>query len=308
MSKGAKLSAEDIFLSNINTLDRSAHLGYEARVCELALYADALCDGLSELIADGVSPIESLALLRERIRLHENGCPEGEIDSSHFFDMLLSADRAELCRLIAIRLRERGIDISLSELFSVESDLKRVCYVKNALSDEAYDVFSQDTELSVTYVGSLDEACLAVRDGTFGYCILPLEEAGGVRSRRIMRMISELSLKIVALTPVFGFDGTADVKYALVSQGLRVPELSEDDELYIDLLMSFDGAPPLLEILQSARVLRLDTVRLSQTQTQDGQLLSVIFKDAGEGALPLIIYLELFFEDYSVLGIYKNLE
>ncbi len=298
------------FLSNIFTLDERSRELYEARVCEISLYAERLAEELLPLIEDGASLREALSTLFIDTKRESKTAPcDSFIDSGLYMKLLSGSDRAELAKQLSYRLSLLGVSFLPDELFSTASEGLSVCYVKNALSDEAYEVFSEERELSVSYVNSFDEACLAVRDGVYGYCILPLEEAGGVRSRRIMSMLRDLSLKIVSITPVFGFDGTAEVKYALVSQGISVPERDEGDEIFIDLLLGFDDTPPVLDLLVGCETLGLLHTRVGQTVSADGRvLLSLVLKDTKDALIPLYIYLTLYYGDFDLLGVYKNLE
>ncbi len=300
-------SNEDAFLSNMTVLNARAHEAYEARVCELALYAERLASECAAMLDSGISLTEALSVIGEGI-IHAKGPLSDGIITEAFSDMLTECDKAELSRLLTLRMEERGIDFSIDVLFSEASDKSSVRYVKNALSDEAYEVFSEEHELSVSYAGTFDEACRAVSDGEVGYCILPLEESGGVRSRRIIKMLLDLSLKILSITPVFGFDGRAEVKYALIGQGLRVPEISEGDEEYIDLYLRASDTEGALRLCSSLGVLGLSLVRVSQYSDTDKQYFSLILKDAGAGFAPLITYLTVFCQDFTILGIYKNLE
>jgi len=309
MNNGKISSASEIFLSNIGGLNRQAREIFEARVCEISLYAETLAGELSSLLFDGLSLGEALSVIGRLDLRGEGEQTDSLIDASCYFKTLSSFDRAELSRQLVFRLSSLGNRLSLGELYATGADGSRVCYVRNALSDEAFDVFSQQSELSVGYVGSFDEAARAVRDGEFGYCILPLEEAGGVRSRRIMNMLRELSLKIVAVTPVFGYDGSADMKYALVSQGLCEPTLSGDDELYVDLLLQLGDSADMSGLLTGCQALGFLHTRSSQSVTPSGEAFtSLVLKADGGRLTELILYLTLFYEGFELIGVYKNLE
>ena len=124
-------------------------------------------------------------------------------------DFVSSFDRAELATLFVDRLRSSGIEIAPRDLLPSEERDGRIVYVKNALADEAYDVFTADLDdARVSYVASFKEAADAVADGEASYCLLPLEERGGSRLAPVSDIIFRRDLRICAITPVFGLMAT----------------------------------------------------------------------------------------------------
>ena len=124
-------------------------------------------------------------------------------------------------------------------------------------------------------------------------------------------MISSFDLKIVAVTPVFGFEGNADVKYALLSRGFFVPERLPDDDLYLEIVLYQDSDVGISELLSVAEslgigVYRINTVLYESDGTQPA--FSVVLRDDGADFTPLLVFLTLFSSSYSSVGFYKNLE
>ena len=184
-------------------------------------------------------------------------------------------------------------------------------YVKNQLSDEAYDVLSQSFSAPrLRYVTGIREAVKAVNDGDAGYCLLPLEERGGSRLSSVTELIFGNDLKINAVTPVFGQDGSADMKYALVSKCFTVHEIQPDDDRYLEIAISLDSAVD--ELLFAARSYNATPYRVNTVvfYTEDGPKpsYSIVFKDDAKDFTPLLTYLTLYYDDFIPIGLYKNLE
>ena len=185
-------------------------------------------------------------------------------------------------------------------------------YLRNALADEAYDVFSQDfTDPRVRYVASLTECARAVASGESRFCLLPLEERGGARLPTVAELIFHNDLKINAVTPVFGFDGTADLKYALLSSDFILPDCTADDDRYLEVRVNAHD-PIMSELFLTVgyfghTLYRTDTVSFD-SEGETGRYFSLVIRDGGGGFDGLLVYLSLFAEDFSPVGIYKNLE
>ena len=184
-------------------------------------------------------------------------------------------------------------------------------YVRNSFSDEAYDVFSQDfIDPTVRYYKTFRDCARAVTAGDLTYCLLPLEEKGGVRLHTVSEIIFRNDFKINSVTPVFGQDGNADMKYALVSRGFTVPERNEDDDFYLEIRLGADS--PLSEVLSAVdsfgmSIYRINTVTFD-TEGEAETYFTVVIKDGVGSFAPILTYLALFLRDFVPVGIYKNLE
>ena len=128
----------------------------------------------------------------------------------------------------------------------------------------------------------------------------------------VAEMLFTDDLKIDAVTPVFGFDGTADMKYALVSKSFALPRVAPDDDRYLEIRIPADGDTSLGELLLAADKYGARLYRVNMHFfVQDGErcpYYSIIFKEDGRDFSGLLTYLTLFVSSYTAIGIYKNLE
>ena len=226
--------------------------------------------------------------------------------------MLSLYDKAIFSQLYTDRLAKVGHAIDEGHFLPIGTPKESFVYLKNSYADEAYDVFSESfDDPRVRYVPSLKDAVSAVLDGEAGYCLLPLEERGA-RLPTIEEMLYRADLKIASVTPVFGFDGTLDMKYALVAKWLTPPQYRPSDDRYLEIRLPSDSDTTLSELLSVADSYGIGVYRINTAsyQTESGirSSYSIVFKSEGERFTTLLIYLTLFVNDYTPVGIYKNLE
>ncbi len=305
---------DGVTLENLAALSRDGARVAERRVCELSELADAAARFALELSLTGMRAGEILSLLADSFsELSADEVDSGLALHGAYSLLVCASDRAELSRLLVERLRGAGIPVTESELLAEERGGEVIAYVKNALADEAYDVFVQEMHSPrVTYSKSFREAADAVLGGDADYCLLPLEERGGARIAPTAELIYRRDLRINAVTPVFGFEGSANMKYALLSSHFYVPELEPDDEGYLELRLSADGGEGLSELLSVAelygiRIYSIATERYD-TEGETETLYSLVFKETGGGFAELLVYLMLFLPEFVAVGMYKNLE
>ena len=141
---------------------------------------------------------------------------------------------------------------------------------------------------------------------------MPLEERGGARLAAVAELLFREDLKINSVTPVFGFEGLADMKYALVSKHFTVPDIFPDDDRYLEIRIKADSNVSVSELFSAAESLdsylyRINTLTFT-TEDGEAQYYSVVFRDDGKDFSPLLVYLTLFSGAYTPIGIYKNLE
>lgn len=304
----------DITLDNLSALEESGARIVERRACEISELADSVVDFSKELYSEGMGIYEILSLVSAGLGgITAHQITSGLALSSAHSDFASSFDRAELATLFVDRLRSSGIAIAPRDLLPSEERDGRIVYVKNALADEAYEVFTADLDdARVKYVTSFKEAADAVADGEASYCLLPLEERGGSRLAPVSDIIFRRDLRICAITPVFGFDGNADMKYALLSSGYSVPELSPDDDGYLEIRIRADEGLTLAELITVASYYGISVYRIN-TQTFDTEednetYHDLVFRSSGIDFTPLLVYLTLFSSAYVPIGMYKNLE
>lgn len=289
----------------------------EMRICEMSFAAEKIAASAVSLVEDGMSVSEIAALLSDELgaenSLTEDSSPNESGEAvARFLSFLKGVDKANFSTLLLEKLRDNGINASEKDFLEESGAKESFIYVRNSLSDEAYDVFSQEFDSPrVLYSDSFKEACFAVADGKAGYCILPFEERAGMRIPGIYNLISRLDLKIVAVTPVFGFEGTADMKYALVSRGFKIPEISENTDRYLEINVSCDSSVSLGELLTVSEYFGLSVFRINTFEDErenENSYFSVILKDGGSSFTELLTYLSIFADTYSAMGIYKNIE
>ena len=308
----------EVNIDNINALSKEQSVLFEKRICELSELSDGAADLAAELIDSGFGIYELLGLISEGMSFsspepHESSLPRNAFILKNQLLSLSSHDKAVFSSLFTERLRKIGNGVSEADFLSDGSGDSGIVYVKNRLADEAYDVFAEGIpEATVAYAETLREAAEAVADGKREYAILPLEEKGGARLAGIAALLFKYDLKIASVTPVFGFDGSADVKYALVSKHFKIPPIAEDDDRYLEIRLRADRAMSLSSLFFAAEMLgasvyRINTVRF---ESEEGEFpyYTIVFKDEGSDFSELLVFLTLFAGYYTAIGIYKNLE
>ena len=318
------MQREDFFepdkvnIDNINALSIEQSISFEKRICEIAEIADEAVNMADELIKDGFGIYEVLGFISDAIGFtssegHDFVMPESSFKLKKYLSALSSYDKTVFADVFAKKLLCLGIKLSEFDFLPEAIGDGSVVYVKNRLADEAYDVFADALrDSTVSYVESLREAAAAVADGKKEYCILPLEEKGGARLASIAAILFSYDLKIASVTPVFGFDGSADVKYALVSRHFAIPSIAPDDDRYLEIRLPQDSSLSLTALFSAAEMLgssvyRINTVRFDSEEGENTYY-TVVFKDEGKDFSSLLVFLTLFAGSYTAVGIYKNLE
>lgn len=302
---------------NMNTLSDMQNRLMEQRICELAELAEDAANAACELIEEGCGVYEILGILSDGVSLpvldaHKHAMAENVARLRSYASSIQAKDRSVLAELLVARLAECGVTLTESDFLPEDSGDETFVYVKNRLADEAYDVFSQDfADPHLRYEATLRDAARAVSQGRAEYCLLPLEEHGGARLPSVAALLFAEDLKICSVTPVFGFDGSADMKYALVSRHFNVPEVSSDDDRYLEIRISADSSD-LAELFSAAShldttVYRVNTVTFD-TEDGEAQYYTAVFRRGGADFCTLLTYLTLFCPSYTAVGIYNNLE
>ncbi len=317
MSLEYTVKTDSVTKENLKKLSSEGSVLAERRICELSELAFHIADCAEELKADGMDICEILSLISDSIDFssqepHDRYMDENLSRLMKHSSMLSVLDKTYFTSLLIYRLAERGIFVSENDFLPNFQSQESFVYVKNSYSDEAYDVFSQDfSDPRVRYAKDFKEALSLVSDGTVGYCLLPLEDSG-VRIKTVEELIFKTDMKINSVTPVFGLDGTADMKYCLVSHSYLIAPYTKDDDRYLELRISKDNDTPLSELICAAESLGLELYRVNcrnfVTDDMQGVYYSLLFKSGGGDFTPLLAYLTLFTEECTTLGIYKNLE
>ena len=299
---------------NLSSLSVRASMLTERRICELY--------DLSELAAEewqagqrlGLGVFDAMAILSEKLEegersIHGAAMPDNVRALKRYAEGTSALDRAVFCELLLKALAKRGIVLTESDFLESEDTIERIVYVKNQYADEAFDVFSQDmSNPTYAYASGIKAAVESLERGDAGYCLLPLEENDS-RISTVLETIYKRDYKINSVTPVFGFDGTANMKYALVSKGFSISAVRAEDDRYLELRIPAEPTDLLRAILEAtgyleARLYRLSTVSIDGTADQ----YSLILERDGRDFVDVLTYLTLFTEDYIPVGIYKNIE
>lgn len=317
MSEELLFDFEEKIFTNLSSLTLSQSELEERRICELSELAYEAAERSVNLFSSGMGVFDILSVISESVSIPVGKVHDGAMNIlqkplSHYLETLSSLDKAVFSSLLVKRLAERGIKITEQDFLSASKNDETFVYVKNPYADEAYDVFSQEFDNpTVRYCKDFKEGLSMVGQGAVGYCLLPLEDSGS-RIKSVQELIFKGDFKISAVTPVFGFDGNADMKYCLVSKNYFYPEFDEDDDRYLELRLSKDRDTPLSDLLLVAESFGLDIFRVNSVDfvTDDGEraYYSVLIKNSDRDFLPLLIYILLFTHECTPLGIYKNLE
>ena len=269
------------------------------------------------MINDGAGIYDILVMTAEEYKsdestIHTEALAEN-LDRLKFqLERLSLMDKVHFAELYTSLLRKSGISISESDFLQESPSKETFVYVKNPYADEAYDVFAEEfDDPRVRYAGSFKEAVGLVDSGEVTYCLLPLEERGA-RLVTIAELLYRYELKINSVIPVFGIDGSADIKYALVSRGYTVPARDPDDDRYLEIRLSDGEAPTLSELLTVAeayagRVYRVNTLAFPNEEGKK-EYYSMVFSGEDVDFTTLLVFLTMFAADYTAVGIYKNLD
>lgn len=311
-------ATDSVTLDNLNSLSVERSILEERRLLELYDVALSLASSSSALLVDGLSIYDALSVLREGISIGEyprdgSALPECAVALSSLARSLSNLDRAMLAGMYVDAMRECGASLSETDFLPADKPPENFTYVKNPFSDEAFDVFSQEFRSpKVKYATTFKECAKALADGEAGYCLFPLEEKGGARLHTVAELIYRQDFKINSVTPVFGFDAGADIKYALVSRHFSVPPRLAGDDRYLEIRISAALSSAISDILSAASVLGMSVYRLNtftfDTEGDEATFFSLVLRDDGREFTPFLTYLALFAEDAVAVGVYKNLE
>ena len=318
MSDELLFSVNDALVSNLDRLSREHSIVSEQRLLELREIAEEMVSASIPLLESGLNVCDVLAYLSDSVILGQYSLSEltsqesaGEVRK--VLSSLARLDRAILASYYVSQARAMDTVISESDFLPSHHSAQTFTYVRNVFSDEAYDVFSQDFSVpTVRYSNSFKECALAVSENESEYCLLPLEERGGVRLPTVSEIIFRNDFKINSVIPVFGPDGMADMKYALISKSFTLPVCRSDDDRYLEVRLGASGESTLTDFLLAVDYFSMSVYRIN-TLTIDNEGESEIYYSAvirveGKDLTPLLAYLTLFNRDFVPVGVYKNLE
>ncbi len=304
-----------VLCENILSIAEKQSLLEERRICELSEMAISAAEYLSALSEDGMPPVDALSLIslgEDAPVIHEGALEQTRPYLALHGENISSLDKTVFISLLAERLVAIGLCPKESDFLPSASAKEIFTYVKNLYADEAYDVFSESfSDPRLFYSESLRDAVAAVEDGRAGYCLLPLEEKGGIRLASISQMLYRSDLRIASVTPVYGYGEETGLTYALISRGFCIPPVAGEDDRYLELRLPKETCP-LSELLMAAdafgaRVYRIQTLQLENGSEQK-PFYSVVLCSEGRDFVLLLMYLFAFVKDFAPIGIYSNLE
>jgi hypothetical protein len=317
MQEEFAFSINRITRDNLKELSLSESKLLERRICELSELCNEAATLAISLMDDGLTLYEVLSILSEPLSelsssVHPTRMDENAVRLQGYVRMLDCTALSAFSELLVARLLSLKASVSERDFLPVESLPETFIYYKNQFSDEAYDVFSQEfTDPRVKYADSLRGVFKALYDGEVGYALVPLEESGA-RLPTVSEQIYRGDFKINSVIPVFGFDGTADMRYALISKSYTVPEVATEDDRYLEIRLSEKGSSALSSVLVAAESSGADIYRVnSSSYESEGRrrsIYSVVLKNEGGDFTSILTYLILSGLDVTVVGIYKNLE
>lgn len=287
----------------------------ERRILELREIAELSADLFVDMTDSGFSEHEIISFLSGEFSLDSyepsgRQLPEHTLQISAQLKGLVGFDRAAFAMAFVDVLNSREIKICERSVLPEKESGGIVSYMKNALADEAYDVFSVELDsLPLKYADSMRSAASAVSQGDAAYCLLPLEDRGA-RIASVSALISAFDLKINSVTSVFGPDGSADMKYALLSRGYRIPTVEAEDDVYLEFKLTEGKTEDMAGVMNALLSFSHTVYRIGTDSDSDGGLPSVNFviKDGGGGFTAMLVFLALFYPTANIIGMYKNLE
>jgi hypothetical protein len=311
-------SPSRVFADNIAKLTDRQSVLEEQRICEISNLAYDAATYSKQMLDSGYSIYELFSVLSEgmdygAVNPHKRVLAENVSRILTFLETVTAHDKTVFTELFLSKLSDFGIFVTELDFLPTLKGGETFIYVKNPLSDEAYDVFSQEfNDPRVKYASSFSDAVRAISSGEAEYGLLPLEERGGARLAAVAALIFREDLKINSVIPVFGYEGTADMKYAMVSKHFTVSGFNPDDDRYLEIRLRVDSSISLSELLSSAEALGAGIYRVNTIsfETEDGMVsyYSVVFRDEGKDFSSLLTYLTLFSGAYTCVGLYKNIE
>ena len=307
-----------IIADNLSLLAEQSSVIYEARICELSSLAEEAIAVVWDMLTSGYGIYEALYIISEGIggldvQPHRDHLRENYFRLTAHLKLINGFDKFVFSDLLSWELAKRGRKLCEADFLSEKRGNGIIAYVKNPLGDEAFDVFSEEIDdARLKYCRSISEAAKYVSGGECEFALLPLEERGGSRLASVMELVFKEDLRIASVTPVFGFEGDADMKYALVSKNYSLPTIEDGDDRYLEIRMRADASIPLSELFVATDALGINIYRINTIsfETDEGQLLyySIVFSDDGADFSRLLLYLTLFAGAYTTVGLYKNLE
>ncbi len=312
ISVARKRVDEELFERNVSMLDREIARRAEKRIAVFSEPAFTQAERLLAAAKRGISRRELLPSLADALPsplLHDSVLPENRALLTSAFSPLAALDRVAFIRALLERLTFLGAPIVLHELLDIKEPVaERVAYFRNPYTDEAYDSFAAAMKNpTVQYTDSFRASSEAVREGSAGFCILPVENTAGELAA-FADMADEFGLVRVATARVFHADGTDVTHFALYAAAFPAIPGKEATLLRFSARLPDDCA--LAAHIGALSPLGASLLRFSAEETEegDGLRLVALCRTDPEERIPLLTYLSAFAKDCRFLGLYKEFE
>ncbi len=226
------------------------------------------------------------------------------------------ADRIAVCSF----LRDEMERMSMSPIEKFIDDKpyegqSKIAYFRNAYADEAFRIFSGVIENpSAVYASDFSAVCEEVYYGRCDMCMLPLDSSRDAKLVSFYRLIDKYELNIIYSCDVTTPDGSVTTRYALLKQGMAVPEaakLDNQNSCVFELGLTLDGNDVFEEVLAAANIFGLTLYKADSIPLTygDGKFAcDLIFKIGNaRGFNAFVLYLGLAVPQYEPLGIYPHI-
>ena len=205
-----------------------------------------------------------------------------------------SAEAVILCRAIAERagdMRERIPLVSAKRRC-------RLSYVKNPLSDLAYDSFSLFFDkATVSYADDFVSVCEDVYHSLSDYAVLPVYSEKSGRLKSLNDLADKYELKKVLTCRVYSNTEDAETEFALFSKSCERVSGNRRKEVFFELSLPYND---ILKVMEYVRISGCDITRLNTTDERADICLELPENEI----TAMYIYLMLCLPDHEIKGIY----
>lgn len=187
----------------------------------------------------------------------------------------------------------------------------KISFVKNRFNELAYEKLSKGiTNPKPEYVSSFVESCENITDGTSEFCILPISNSTDGHMKSFYSMLDRYELKISASTDIDDDIGT--VKYARIARACKPIDLKDKNAKYLFefSVISSDGEflAPLLTVANLAQAMPINIDSIPVEYASHLKRFFFTFSLTPQNATPFRLYVALKFQNYTPIGIYKEIK
>ncbi len=291
---------------NLHIQEREIAKELEARRSHLADVADVLMntyvsgdtfvsDDLYRMKDDRIFSEENTFVLHRELR------EENRHTISNALQMIRFYDEAVLAEILVRRIRKRNETFSYRQLVSMETKTGKISYVRNAYTDEAWDIFSMSFDrASVVFAETYEEACAEVLNENANYCILPFRDTNGDYHKASLSMLDIHALSVADVVTVT--DGEdAPMQFALC--GKHPIQLPADYKLLLSLPDRW-----MIQMDEVTYVMSHFNMQITEFTTRHNSRDIIFTLHGTQDPTAFFVWLELFAAGYQIIGIYSDTE